>query len=307
MPTLPELTAWVRAHPGRSVLAGVVAFLVIATVIDLPARLAVTTPEPAAPTPQTTRPQGQLSNLVTDENEQLDRCVPGVVALARCGAAPAFRDGEWFNTRGRPLTVDALRDKVVLVDFFSGSCINCRRDARYLRAWDERYRADGLRIVGVHSPEFEFEKKSGHVADVVRALSLRFPVLRDDALSTGSAYRSRFLPAKYLVDVTGTVRAISFGEGSYTRIEKQIRVLLADASPGSPLAGPVGVLDDAETPAPGTTKQINLGDSRGTGYDAERDAVVGKDASYILAPGQADDTYSLGGRWTVGTQSPPRG
>jgi cytochrome c biogenesis protein CcdA/thiol-disulfide isomerase/thioredoxin len=136
----------------------------------------------------------------------------------------------WFNTPGgRPLSLSSLRGEVVLIDFWTYSCINCLRTLPYLRAWDERYRDDGLRVIGVHSPEFPFERDAANVEDAVRRNDLGYAVAQDNEFATWNAYGNRFWPAKYLIDAEGNVRYTQFGEGAYEETETAIRELLADA------------------------------------------------------------------------------
>ena len=136
----------------------------------------------------------------------------------------------WFNTPGgRALSLSSLRGEVVLIDFWTYSCINCLRTLPYLRAWDERYRDDGLRVIGVHSPEFPFERDAANVEDAVRRNDLGYAVAQDNEFATWNAYGNRFWPAKYLIDAEGNVRYTHFGEGAYDETETAIRELLADA------------------------------------------------------------------------------
>src|SRR5437763_1080798 len=141
------------------------------------------------------------------------------------GAAPDFTGTQrWFNSH--PLTMAGLRGRVVLIDFWTYTCINCIRTQPYLKAWDARYRRQGLTIVGVHSPEFPFEKNAGNVRRAVRAAGLRYPVVQDNDLKTWQAWGNQYWPAEYLVDAQGHVRYTSFGEGDYDKTEHAIRALL---------------------------------------------------------------------------------
>jgi cytochrome c biogenesis protein CcdA/thiol-disulfide isomerase/thioredoxin len=146
------------------------------------------------------------------------------------GTAPDFVDNQrWFNTPGdRPLTIRGLRGRVVLVDFWTYTCINCIRTFPHLKALDAKYRKDGLTIVGVHSPEFPFEKNPSNVAGSIRQNGLRYPVAQDNDLATWSAYRNQFWPADYLIDAEGRIRYVHFGEGDYEQNEKAVRSLLAE-------------------------------------------------------------------------------
>ena len=147
------------------------------------------------------------------------------------GTAPEFVDNQqWFNTPGgRPLTLRTLRGRVVLVDFWTYSCINCLRTLPYLTAWDKAYRKDGLTIVGVHSPEFPFEKEAGNVEEAIERNGIHYPVAQDNDLATWNAYGNQYWPAEYFIDAQGRVRYAHFGEGEYGKKEQIIRQLLAEA------------------------------------------------------------------------------
>jgi len=155
------------------------------------------------------------------------------------GRAPGFTGTQrWFNTPGgRPLTMAGLRGRVVLVDFWTYSCINCIRTLPALEALYAKYRADGLEIVGVHSPEFAFEKDAGNVAAAIRQDGIRYPVVQDNELATWNAYGNQYWPADYLVDARGRIRYVHFGEGDYAALQKAVRSLLAEA--GARRLGPM--------------------------------------------------------------------
>jgi cytochrome c biogenesis protein CcdA/thiol-disulfide isomerase/thioredoxin len=147
------------------------------------------------------------------------------------GTAPEFTETQdWFNTPGdRPLTLKALRGRVVLIDFWTYTCINCIRTLPYLKAWNAAYAKDGLTIVGVEAPEFEFEKNAANVANAIEQFGLRYPVVQDNDMGTWNAYGNEYWPADYLIDARGQVRYATFGEGSYDKTETAIRALLAQA------------------------------------------------------------------------------
>ena len=119
--------------------------------------------------------------------------------------APEFVDNQrWFNTPGdRPLTLSGLRGRVVLVDFWTYSCINCIRTLPYLKAWDAKYRKDGLTIVGVHTPEFPFEREAGNVESAISENGIRYPVAQDNDQATWNAYGNQYWPAEYFIDAQG--------------------------------------------------------------------------------------------------------
>ena len=174
-------------------------------------------------------------------NGALTTCVPGAVDLANCGAAAEFVGlGSWFNTPGgTPLTLAGLRGQVVLVDFWTFACINCQRTLPSVTAWYDRYRDYGLTVVGVHTPEFTFERDAGNVADAIDRNHIHYPVAQDNTSATWRAYRNSWWPAVYLVDARGVLRHLQAGEGAYARSEQQIRALLAAARPGQTLPPPV--------------------------------------------------------------------
>jgi cytochrome c biogenesis protein CcdA/thiol-disulfide isomerase/thioredoxin len=164
---------------------------------------------------------------------------------------------EWFNTpSGRPLSLRSLRGEVVLIDFWTYSCINCIRTLPYLKAWDERYRDSGLRIIGLHAPEFPFERDAGNVERAVRDNGIEYPVAQDNDFATWNAYGNQFWPAKYLVDAHGLVRYAHFGEGSYEETESAIRELLREAG-RQRLGDPARAR--TEGPLPGSTPESYLG------------------------------------------------
>ncbi|MAF37508.1 MAG: thiol-disulfide isomerase [Chloroflexi bacterium] len=133
----------------------------------------------------------------------------------------------WINNE--PLTIEKLRGNVVLVDFWTYSCVNCIRTFPALKQWHAKYADDGLVIIGVHSPEFEFEKDYDNVLKATQDNGITWPVAQDNDFETWDNYSNRFWPAKYLIDKDGLVQYTHFGEGAYDETEKQIRDLLIDA------------------------------------------------------------------------------
>ena len=148
--------------------------------------------------------------------------------------APEFQGiHRWINSE--PLSVEGLRGKVVLVDFWTYTCVNCIRTMPYLKEWHRKYADEGLIIVGVHAPEFEFEKSTENVIARADDFGLDYPIAQDNDFATWRAYNNLYWPAKYLIDKEGVVRYTHFGEGAYLETEKEIRKLLLDA--GADLAG----------------------------------------------------------------------
>lgn len=253
--------------------------------------------------------QGALAPGETDENKELSKCTPGAAKLADCGPAPKIRGTQkWFNTDGgKPVTLDSLKGKVVLIDFFAYSCINCQRDAPHIKDWYSAYKDKGFEVIGIHSPEFAFEKSAGNLQRALKREGITWPAVQDNRLETWTAYRNRYWPAKYLIDASGTVRAIKFGEGDYTGTEKKIRELLKDADPSVDLGKAVetGAGDTAATKD--KTPETYFGWSKSTNYSS-KDKIDNDDLStYRLETDQKDDTYSLGGQWTVEAKSAAAG
>ena len=139
--------------------------------------------------------------------------------------APDFAGiSKWINSE--PLKIEQLRGKVVLVDFWTYTCINCIRTLPYLKDWDRKYRDKGLVIIGIHTPEFEFEKKYENVLKAVNDYQLKYPVAQDNSYATWSVYQNRYWPHKYLVDIDGYIRYDHIGEGAYEETEEMIQTLL---------------------------------------------------------------------------------
>jgi cytochrome c biogenesis protein CcdA/thiol-disulfide isomerase/thioredoxin len=275
----------VRRVLGAAIL-GVAVLMVLGVDKDLQTRV-----------PEYTRALQGLEESAAAQGE-LERLVgsPGLAEEERLGdfgPAPEFdRIDLWLNSE--PLRMDDLRGKVVLIDFWTYSCINCLRTLPHVRAWDEAYRDEGLVIVGVHTPEFAFERDADNVRRAVRDLGVSYPVALDNAYGTWTAWQNRYWPAKYFVDRTGRLRYAHFGEGGYEESERVLRRLLAE-DPDAELVSE-GIAD--ETPSGEQTPETYLGYQR-------LDRFVGSE----LAPDREAD-YSVpeyvplhgvayGGRWTV--------
>lgn len=222
--------------------------------------------------------------------------------LPDLGPAPEFvRTQRWFNTRGgRPLTLAGLRGRVVLIDFWTYTCINCLRTLPYLRGWDARYRDAGLTIVGVHTPEFPFEKSADNVRAAIKQNKLRYAVAQDNEYGTWDAYANQYWPAKYLIDARGRVRYVHFGEGEYDTTEKAIRALLAEAGgeQGSGSASPKAPAGAEQAPTYSTTPESYLGAARARSFVNGEISVGRHDFGRSRRPLKADQLrYS--GRWRI--------
>ena len=222
--------------------------------------------------------------------------------LPNYGPAPEFVDTQdWFNTPGdRPLTMHGLRGRVVLIDFWTYSCINCLRTLPYLNAWNRRYRKDGLTIVGVHSPEFPFEKDAGNVAEAIQRNGIEYPVVQDNNLATWNAWGNRYWPAEYFVDASGHVRFAHFGEGEYGEKEEVIRKLLAEAGEhvGARRSGAHGIAPSAGV----TTPETYLGAARAERFTNPQLSPGSHDFG-DSAPAPGPNEFAYGGRWRITLES----
>ena len=214
--------------------------------------------------------------------------------LVNYGPAPDFQGIErWLNTpAGRPLSLARLRGRVVLVDFWTYSCINCLRTLPYLKAWDETYRDRGLTIVGGHSPEFAFEREPDNVRRAVGRLGVRYPVALDNDFGTWTAYANRYWPAKYLIDRRGRVRYVHFGEGEYAETETLVRRLLGEGE----LPQRVGLAE--RVPRGIRTPESYLGYERLARYRG-RPIAYDRQGDYRLPATLAPNELALGGKWRV--------
>ena len=204
-------------------------------------------------------------------------------------APPLHPDGVWINSK--PLTLTQLRGKVVLVDFWTYSCINCLRTLPHLEAWYAAYRREGLVIVGVHTPEFAFEHVASNVRAAVKRLGILYPVVQDNDYKTWNNYANEYWPAEYLIDRRGHIRHTSFGEGGYGETERLIRELLGARGP---LARRVA---DA-TPRELMTPESYLGYERLARYTGSL-LYPDRPADYRFAGSLPENDLTYAGRWTV--------
>ena len=218
------------------------------------------------------------------------------------GAAPGLVGTQmWFNTPGgRPLTLAGLHGRVVLVDFWTYSCINCIRTLPYLNAWYAKYARDGFVIIGVHTPEFPFERSAANVGQAIQQNGIRYPVVQDNNDATWNAYNNQYWPAEYLIDTRGRIRFADFGEGDYQAKERAIRTLLAQAG-ANPLGSATAV--DAEQPSAGNlTPESYLGAERAAHFENGQITAGVHDFGSATRPPPPDDLrYS--GAWRIASTS----
>jgi cytochrome c biogenesis protein CcdA/thiol-disulfide isomerase/thioredoxin len=235
--------------------------------------------------------RSELSGL-TDSGEALAADTSG----AAQPRAPEFKDIKlWLNTPGgKPLSVAGLHGKVVLVDFWTYSCINCLRTLPHVKAWDSRYRKAGLTVVGVHSPEFAFERVPDNVRSAVRRNGVRYPVALDNDFGTWRAYSNDYWPSKYLIDKAGRIRYEHYGEGAYRETENVIRRLLGE----SVTARAAAVAD--QTPSDITTPESYLGYARIANFASLEPLAYDVAADYSFPERSLDtDELAYAGRWAV--------
>jgi cytochrome c biogenesis protein CcdA/thiol-disulfide isomerase/thioredoxin len=228
----------------------------------------------------------------------------GELVLPALGTLPTLDGlGPWFNSA--PLTNRQLRGKVVLIDFWTYSCINCLRALPYVKAWDEKYRKDGLVIIGVHAPEFAFEREPANVAKAVSDLGVRYPVALDNQYRLWNALHNQYWPAHYFVDAEGRVRYFHHGEGEYAMSERVIRQLLAEA--GHAPAGGMAEATASGAEAAAAFAEIGSPETYIGYYRADRFASPGgllrdKPKTYAGAP-LALNQWSFEGAWIDNRQS----
>ena len=211
----------------------------------------------------------------------------------------------WLNST--PLTLQELRGKVVMIDFWTYSCINCLRTLPYLRAWNDRYKDHGLVIIGVHSPEFAFEKDARNVRRAVGDLGITYPVAIDSKLEIWRAFANEYWPAHYLIDAMGRMRGHHFGEGEYEESERLIRELLTEAgehnlpAPTSALHGEgVEVASDERDVA---SPEIYIGYDRAENFASPVALARDRANAYFLPARLELNRWALDGLWTVGAES----
>ena len=318
---------WIRRGIGAALLCGVAAIaLGLDTGVLAQLSLAGTSsveqalidrvrPREAAPSGDeaplaTTGPDSTVmmagSNAMMAANAAMRAEGTSASALPAEGPAPSL-DGavQWLNSP--PLSMEALRGKVVLVDFWTYSCINCLRALPYVRAWAEKYKDEGLVVIGVHAPEFAFEKKLDNVRKAVKDLKLDYPVAVDNDYAIWRAFKNEYWPAHYFIDARGRIRHHHFGEGAYDESEQVIRQLLAEAGRGTMPGGLVQVeaqgaqaaADSANVRSPETY----IGYERAENFVSPGGPVRGKAHAYTAPSRLEANQWALGGNWTVGGQS----
>jgi cytochrome c biogenesis protein CcdA/thiol-disulfide isomerase/thioredoxin len=240
-----------------------------------------------------------LTGLVNSQNKDLSKCTEDSPVLQSCGRAPDLEGiQQWFNTpHDRPLTIKGLKGKVVLIDFWAYSCINCQRSLPHIVNWYNAYKSAGLQVIGVQSPEYAFEKVPANVKAGAARFNIDYPVALDTNLDTWTNYRNEYWPADYLIDAKGVVRQISLGEGGYGTTESHIRQLLLDANPTAVLPSQTDVLDT--TPLAGSiTPETYLSLGAVKNYGGAGSYPAGA-SDFSFPKSLASDSFALDGDWNL--------
>ena len=249
----------------------------------------------------------ELGSLTGNGHASLAKCPIGTAGLVNCGEAPGFKGiTAWLNTAGgKPLSLASLRGKVVLIDFWTYSCINCQRSLPHVEAWYKTYARDGFVVVGVHTPEFAFEHVVSNVRDEAGQLGVRYPVAIDNNYDTWDAYDNESWPADYLIDANGDVRHIGVGEGDYTGTERLIRQLLADAHPG--IALPASTSVPNKTPTGEINPETYVGFERLEYLLPDYNVAQDLPAAYQFPVSLPLGGFGLSGTWTDTAQEATAG
>ena len=294
-----RLQAFRRRQKAVRVTAGAVMLaLSVALVLNLPAALQRALPDYTASLQAGTDAVLHGGGMGVGEG---GKCVDGADELAHCGQLPRI-DGvnAWLNTPGEQPLADADRaGKVNLVDFWAYSCINCQRSIPGIQRLHETYGDLGLQVIGVHSPEYAFEKEVDNVRGGAADLGITYPVAVDSDLATWRNFDNHYWPAHYLADSKGELRQVKFGEGGEATTEKLVRELLREANPDVQLPAPVFTDDEPAVNGP-RTPETYLGSARVTNVAGR---LTEGTSSYSFPETQDADTFSLDGAWNVTAQS----
>jgi cytochrome c biogenesis protein CcdA/thiol-disulfide isomerase/thioredoxin len=234
--------------------------------------------------------QIENNSIVKNELNKLSTSNSGVNL-----APEIIAGGSWFNSK--PLTLKSLRGKVVLIDFWTYTCINCIRTLPYVESWYEKYKDQGLVVIGVHTPEFEFEKNADNVARAIKDFGITYPIIQDNNYGTWNAFGNQYWPAKYFIDKNGSIRDTHFGEGNYDESESLIQDLLKET--GAKVSAKI---DNPASNIMASSPETYLNSSRMQYYYPDTNLSTG---SYNLKITKSIplNTFSLGGKWEIGNES----
>jgi thiol-disulfide isomerase/thioredoxin len=302
---------WLRRAAGVAVLAGVGA-IALGLDTDVLSRLSVGTTSPLEQAlidrldVREPRPAGTGADQARDDGPLRPATHTQPAPAARGDGLLSSLAGatEWINSA--PLGPQGLRGKVVLVDFWTYSCINCLRTLPHVRAWAEKYKAAGLVVIGVHTPEFAFEKHPANVRRAMKDLRINYPVAMDNDYAVWRAFDNRFWPAFYFIDAQGKVRHRQFGEGGYGKAERVIQQLLAEAGAGQVPDGVVKPEGQGVQAAAGTGPVLSgetyLGYERAQDFASPASLAPDRARLYPAAPALRTNQWALSGEWMVGAE-----
>ena len=238
---------------------------------------------------------GKASDPVTNMGDKSD----GLSKLPVLYKAPELEGiNNWLNTGGKQLTISSLKGKVVLVDFWTYTCINCIRTLPYVTKWYEKYRDDNFTVIGVHTPEFEFEKKTENVRMAIEQYNISYPVAQDNDYRTWTMFDNRYWPAKYLIDKDGYVRKYHFGEGKYEEMETAIRELIEEA--GGNISGKK-ITSEGESVINARTPESYLGFDRMERFSSNEPITLGN-GTYTTGIAIPEHHLAYLGNWNIDSE-----
>jgi cytochrome c biogenesis protein CcdA/thiol-disulfide isomerase/thioredoxin len=315
--------AWIRRGLGVAVLAGVIGIAlgwdtgVLARMsltsgagsTNLEQRLVDRVRPPEAPSMASVSMKAASAAPTSTELPVMTSQAPAMMMAAQ-GRGTASAEGtmpqldgavQWLN--GPPQTRDGLRGKVVMIDFWTYSCINCLRAIPYVQAWADKYKDAGLVVIGVHSPEFAFERDAGNVAKAVKELKITYPVAVDSNRKIWNAFRNQIWPAHYFIDAGGRIRSHHFGEGNYDESERTIQTLLAERTTGPAPSDLVQVVGAGAQASPDLrdvrSPETYIGYERQEHYASPEEIAKDNDERYSAPARPRLNQWGLAGWWTV--------
>jgi cytochrome c biogenesis protein CcdA/thiol-disulfide isomerase/thioredoxin len=258
------------------------------------------------PTSQSADASSQSSNVMSGGPAMTMKAKPDAREAnlgVEGGFPPLAGAAEWLNSP--PLTPEGLKGKVVLIDFWTYSCINCLRAIPYVKAWAEKYKDHGLVVIGVHTPEFAFERKIDNVRSAVSELKIEYPIAIDNEYKIWRAFDNQYWPAHYFIDMQGRIRYHHFGEGEYDESERVIQRLLAEAGAEGYSAGLVSVTASGAQAPPDAndvkSPETYIGYSRADNFVSPGGIVEDESHDYAAAAPQLNQ-WSLSGDWTISAE-----
>lgn len=229
------------------------------------------------------------------DQSKINMPFPQAGRLPNLGKAAEFSGiDKWLNTE-RPIKIADLKGKVILVDFWTYTCINCIRTLPHVTGWYEKYKDNGFVVIGVHTPEFEFEKKTTNVQDAMKKFKINYPVAQDNNFTTWNAYQNQYWPAEYLIDTNGNIRHTHFGEGEYDKTEMAIKELLKEA--GQRVDSNLDSRTDT-TPHSRISPETYLGSQRMERF-VSNERVLGGEQTFSAPSSIQSSSFAFAGDWNV--------